>query len=114
VQVGSLSVPIPSPITGTVESSQVPTEWTLPQADGWMVALRPERLGEEIRPLRLAEEAGRFLASEFRRLSETLHGLRLAPAATMPDGGEPIGGLLAVLDDGSRAVVVHEFLGPRD
>jgi glycine cleavage system H protein len=113
VQVGTFIVPIPSPVTGVIDASRVPSEGSLPQAEGWMVALRPERLGEEIRLMRLAEDAGRFLASEFRRLSETLHGLRLAPAATMPDGGEPIGGLLAVLDDGAREVLVHEFLSAR-
>lgn len=114
VQVGALSVPIPSPVTGLVEASQVPTEGAMPRPEAWMVALRPERLGEEIRPLRLAEDAGRWLASEFRRLSEVLHGLRLAPAAaTMPDGGEPVEGLLGVLDAGGREVVLHEFLGAR-
>jgi glycine cleavage system H lipoate-binding protein len=112
VQLGSATVPIPAPVTGTIEASQIPQDGSGPRPEAWMVAIRPERLGEEIRPLRVAEEAGRWLAREFGRLSEVLHGLRLAPAAaTMPDGGEPVDGLLKVLDEGGRQVVVHEFFG---
>lgn len=112
VQVGPATVPIPAPVTGTVESSQLPQAGVGANPEAWMVAIRPERLGEEIRPLRVAEEARRWLVREFGRLSEVLHGLRLAPAAaTMPDGGEPVDGLLGVLDEGGRQVVVHEFFG---
>jgi glycine cleavage system H lipoate-binding protein len=112
VQVGPAAVPIPAPVTGIVEASQIPQSGPGTRPEAWMVAIRPERLGEEIRPLRVAEEAGRWLATEFGRLSEVLHGLRLSPvAATMPDGGEPVDGLLGVLDDGGREVLVHEFFG---
>lgn len=113
VQMGEAELPIASPVSGVLHATQVPnggmvSEGTDP--DAWLVAVEPERMGEEIRPLRLAEEAASWLSNEFARLRETLHGLHLRPAATLPDGGEPAEGLLRVLDAKDRDAVLRGFL----
>jgi glycine cleavage system H lipoate-binding protein len=113
VQMGETELPIASPVSGVLHATQVPnggmvSEGTDP--DAWFVSVEPERMGEEIRPLRLAEEAASWLATEFARLRETLHGLHLRPAATLPDGGEPAAGLLRVLDARDRDAVLRGFL----
>jgi hypothetical protein len=75
--------------------------------------MKPERLGFEIRALRVAEEATAWLRAEAKRLTETLHGLRLATANALPDGGEPADGLLRTLDAEARERIVAEFFGAR-
>jgi len=113
VQLGDTELPIFSPISGVLEATQVPYARAgsrCPNPESWICAVQPERLSEEIRPLRIAEEAARWLASEFARLREVLHGLHLRPAATLPDGGEPADALLRILEPRDRAVVVRGFL----
>jgi glycine cleavage system H lipoate-binding protein len=111
IQVGEIEVPIASPVSGILEKTQIPSNGrTGTDPESWLCTLQPEKLGEEIRPLRLAEEAASWLAGEFARLRETLHGLRLSPAmATLPDGGEPADGLLRFLDAPGRDAVVRSF-----
>jgi glycine cleavage system H lipoate-binding protein len=112
IQLGDVEVPIASPVSGIIEKTQIPADGRMgTDPESWLCSLMPERLGEEIRPLRLAEEAAAWLTSEFSRLRETLHGLRLSPAmATLPDGGEPADGLLRFLDAPGRDAVVRGFL----
>jgi glycine cleavage system H lipoate-binding protein len=113
VQMGEAELPIASPVSGVLHATQVPnggmvSEGTDP--DAWLVSIEPERMGEEIRPLRLAEEAASWLATEFARLRDTLLGLQLRPAATLPDGGEPAAGLLRILEAKDRDAVLKGFL----
>lgn len=113
VQMGDTELPITSPVSGVLHASQVPnggmvSEGTDP--DAWLVTMEPERMGEEIRPLRLAEDAASWLGGEFARLREVLHGLHLRPAATLPDGGEPAEGLLRILEAKDRDAVLRGFL----
>jgi len=113
IQLGDAELPITSPVSGVLYATQVPnggmvSEGTDP--DAWLVTVEPERMSEEIRPLRIAESAASWLADEFARLRETLHGLHLRPAATLPDGGEPAEGLLRILDAKDRDAVLRGFL----
>jgi len=113
VQIGDAELPIASPVSGVLHSTQVPNGGKVSAGtdpDAWLVTVEPDRIGQEIRPLRLAEEAASWLASEFARLRETLHGLHLRPAATLPDGGEPAEGLLRILEAKDRDVVLRGFL----
>jgi glycine cleavage system H lipoate-binding protein len=111
IQVGDAEIPMTSPVSGVLEKTQIPAHGrTGTDPESWLCSLQPEKLGEEIRPLRLAEEAASWLTGEFARLRETLHGLRLSPAmATLPDGGEPVDGLLLFLDGPGRDTVVRSF-----
>jgi glycine cleavage system H lipoate-binding protein len=111
VKAGNITVPVVSPVSGIVEATQLPD----PNAKGtdagaWLVSMKPERLGFEIRALRVAEEAAAWMKGEFRRLTESLHGLRAATAGAVPDGGEPADGLLRELDRDERDTIVRDFL----
>jgi len=94
-----------------IEATQLPASGARGNdASAWFVSVKPERLGFEIRSLRVAEDAASWLKAEFRRLSEALHGLRLQTAGALPDGGEPADGLLRVLDAASREELLRGFL----
>lgn len=113
IQIGDTELPIASPVTGVLNATQVPNGGIVSDRtdpDAWIVTVEPERMGEEIRPLRLAEEAAAWLSNEFARLTEMLHGLHLRPAATLPDGGEPAAGLLRILRADDRDAVLRGFL----
>ena len=114
VHVGDVEIPIPSPITGVLESTQVPADGSVLATDpeSWICAIKPERLAEEIRPLRIAEDAARWMGAEFGRLREMVQSLRLSPAAVglLPDGGELADGLLRVLPASERDIVIREFI----
>jgi glycine cleavage system H lipoate-binding protein len=111
VQLGDMELPIASPVSGIVEATQVPPgNLTGTDPELWLCSVQPDDLSAEIRPLRIAGEAASWLQSEFARLRETIHGLRLAAVPTLPDGGEPTDGLLRVLQGKDRDVVLQEFL----
>jgi glycine cleavage system H lipoate-binding protein len=111
VKAGDMEVPFASPVSGMVQSTQLPGSGVRGnEAAAWFAAVKPERLGFEIRSLRVAEDAAAWLRAEFRRLSETLQGLRLQTAGALPDGGEPADGLLRVLDAASREELLRGFL----
>jgi glycine cleavage system H lipoate-binding protein len=112
VQVGSIEIPFASPVSGTVRETRVPDGEAGARPDAWLCTVEPDRLAEDIRPFRLAEEAGAWLGMEFQRLRESIHALRLRPAmaGALPDGGEPVEGLLKVLDSEGRDHLVRDFL----
>ncbi len=110
VQLGDVEVPIASPISGTLQATQVPEGDATLSPDSWLCSIEPERLGEEIRPMRIAEQATAWMAGEFQRLREMLHTLQLRPAMTLPDGGELASGLLRILEPKDRDAVVEEFI----
>jgi|GEM_PF-5309692 len=111
VQLGDMELPISSPVSGVLEATQIPADGDAgTDPDRWLCAVQPDDLSADMRPLKIAADAAAWLGVEFARLRETLHGLRLAPVATLPDGGEPAHGLLRVLQGKDRDVVLHEFL----
>ena len=111
VKTGDVEVPFASPVSGMVQTTQLPASGARGNdASAWFAAVKPERLGFEIRSLRVAEDAQSWLRAEFRRLSEALLGLRLQTAGALPDGGEPADGLLRALDAASRETLLRGFL----
>jgi glycine cleavage system H lipoate-binding protein len=111
IQLGDTELPISSPVSGVLEATQVPPGTDAgTDPDRWLCAVQPDDLSSDMRPLRIAGDAAGWLAAEFARLREMLHGLRLAPVATLPDGGEPAHGLVRVLQGKDRDDVLHEFL----
>jgi glycine cleavage system H lipoate-binding protein len=84
-----------------------------PYGDGWLVVVRPRRLAEGLRRLRVGEDAARWLGSEAARLRDFLAVQVPADAvlgATMPDGGAPVDGLLEQLDQPVWERFEAEFL----
>ncbi len=111
VKGGDVEVPFASPVSGVVQTTQVPAAGAMGNdPSAWFATVKPERLGFEIRSLRVAEDAASWLRAEFQRLGESLHGLRLQTAGALPDGGEPADGLLRVLDAAGREVLLRGFL----
>ena len=111
VKAGELEVPFASPVSGVVQTTQLPAGGARGNdASAWFASVKPERLGFEIRSLRVAEDAAAWLRAEFRRLGEALHGQRLQTAGALPDGGEPADGLLRELDAASREELIRGFL----
>ena len=111
VKAGNVEVPFSSPLSGIVKATQIPDAAAKgTDAAAWLVSVEPERLGFEIRTLRVAEDAAAWLQGEFKRLGETLFDLRLATAGVLPDGGEPADGLLRVLEGEARDTLIRGFL----
>jgi glycine cleavage system H lipoate-binding protein len=101
-----------SPLSGTVTA--VRPEGSKEGEEGWLVSLKPSRLGGEFRALLAAEEAAGWLRGEFQRFREfVVDGLRMSPA-TLPDGGVPAEGALTLLPDGAIGEFAEEFLGVED
>jgi glycine cleavage system H lipoate-binding protein len=107
---GERRLVFPSPLTGTVRAVKPEN------ADGgerdWVLTLSPRRLGMEIGGLFVAERAIGWLRKEFERFREFLvDGFRSDPAcATLPDGGEPARGALALLPEDQWHEFEDEFL----
>ena len=101
-------IEVRSPLSGTVTA--VRPEGRDDGEEGWLVSLRPSRLGGEFRSLLAAEEATHWLRSEFIRFREFLvDGLRMSPF-TLPDGGVPAEGALTLLPDEAIGEFEAEFL----
>lgn len=65
IQLGETEIPITSPVSGTIEKTQIPANGrTGTDPESWLCSLQPEKLGEEIRPLRLAEDAASWLSAD--------------------------------------------------
>jgi glycine cleavage system H protein len=104
-----------SPLTGRVEErNRAPS---LRGTPSWLVRLAPARLAEELKTLRVGEEALTWLGREVARFREFLvDGMRAArPApATLPDGGLPAEGVLSVLPVEVWEAFEDEFLAEEE
>ena len=105
---------LPAPVSGVIETVNGPLiahPEGLEDAyrDGWAYTLRPSRLGEEVRILRVAEAGMTWLREEMGRFVDWMAGMR--PAAALQDGGMPATGALAHLDDVAWESFQKEFLG---
>ena len=84
-----------------------------PYVDGWICAVKPSNLGENIKVLKIAKDAAVWLKEEVVRFKEILMGrnLQLTPEyATIQDGGDIIDGLLEILGDEQWELFNSEFL----
>jgi glycine cleavage system H protein len=75
-----------------------------PYGEGWLVRVLPRGLGVALGGLAVGEEARDWLRREASRLRDRLVALAAGPApalATAPDGGLPVEGVAALLDENS-------------
>ena len=106
-----------APLSGTIESSNQ-TLAAHPESlersaygENWTYTLRPDRLGEEIGLLQVAERASRWLDAELRRLADWVGSLAPAqPGVAMQDGGLPVSGILTQLDETACRDFQQQFL----
>jgi len=120
IENGGKRLRVPSPISGTVESinDDLAAHPSLvsdaPYGGGWACCIRASQLGSEIRELRIAETAVTWLKEEVNSFVDWLRGgsFSTAPAA-IQDGGKPVSGSLAQLDQDAWTAFETEFLGLR-
>jgi glycine cleavage system H lipoate-binding protein len=114
---------LPAPMSGVIEA----VNQTLGEAQespgndpyqrGWIYQLKPSRLGYEIQGLRVAETAKAWLGNEVRRFVDWASDIMSAPmkhahaGVSLQDGGMPVVGVLAHLDDSAWNDFQVEFLG---
>jgi glycine cleavage system H lipoate-binding protein len=111
IKVGDEELPIPAPVGGTIKETRAAHATASGNdPDAWLVALEPDHLAADLRPMRLAEEASSWLSEEMRRLRLALEELHFATNGTLLDGGEPTSGILGALGKSQREQLVHLFL----
>lgn len=118
VHQGGKSVAFPSPLEGTVTA--INTEVLRhpeglnqePYEGGWLLRLKPANLAQELRRLRIGEEARAWMHEEVSRFAGFL-GRRMpadAVGATAQDGGLPVSGVMEHLDGKAWEEFEEEFL----
>jgi glycine cleavage system H lipoate-binding protein len=111
LKVGGEELPVPSPVGGTVKETRAAHAMASGNdPDAWLVALEPDHLAADLRPMRLAEEATSWLLEEMRRLRLALEELHFATNGTLLDGGEPTTGILGELGKSQREQLFQLFL----
>ena len=84
-----------------------------PYIDGWVCAIKPSSLGENIKALKIAKDAAIWLKEEITRFKEVMlrKSLQLVPGyETIQDGGEIVDGLLEFLGDEQWELFEKNFL----
>jgi len=113
---GDKSVCFAMPLNGVVESvnAAVLSDPGHLQSDSqaWLMVVRPKRLSDGLRRLRVGEDATRWMRAEVARLRDFLAAVPVADpvGVTLHDGGEPSTGLLEHLDVYSWQRFESEFL----
>ncbi len=110
-----------SPVSGTVTAVNGYMLYDLAEINlrdlstEWIVDLMPSRLSEELAGLNIAERAREWLMKELERFSDFLNAQSLRPelaGITLQDGGEPIAGVVRMLDEQALEQFEREFLHP--
>ncbi|OGW13778.1 MAG: hypothetical protein A3G93_09315 [Nitrospinae bacterium RIFCSPLOWO2_12_FULL_45_22] len=111
---GDRTVDIKSPIAGTVCSvndklSRYPTLVNqFPYGKGWIVKLRPDNLSDDIRNLRVANEALKWFREELERF-QSLLSPRPLQVQILQDGGTVVDDLWAYLDNDTWLSIKKNF-----
>jgi glycine cleavage system H protein len=88
-----------------------------PYRAGWICAVKPRNLAQNLKYLFTADEAGQWLKSEARRFQEffaaaSIDNMQLG--RVMQDGGELAGGVLEFANDATWKQFNQMFLRPQD
>ncbi|HYW69483.1 MAG TPA: hypothetical protein VE961_00525 [Pyrinomonadaceae bacterium] len=112
-----------SPIDGTVTMVDKELRWHPemiagdPYKEGWVCAIKPRNLAQNLKHLFAADDASMWLKSEAQRFqdffaAQTVDNLRLGQV--LPDGGELASGVLEFADDDTWKRFNEMFLRPQD
>ena len=88
-----------------------------PYKAGWICAVKPRNLAQNLKHLFTADEAGQWLKSEARRFQEFFAAMsvdNLQLGRVMQDGGELAGGVLEFANDATWKQFNEMFLRPQD
>ncbi len=120
IRIESEMIRIPSPISGVVKGvdTDVGVGMKLPLhqetlEDNWWVRILPEDATVEDTRMKTAREAGRWLQAEMEKLHNFLDAQSSRPSlagVTLADGGEPVAGVLRLLDPEGIRLFEKEFL----
>ena len=119
LKVGSRMLRIPAPVSGEVAVVRAKGFGDISNTARrsvkreWLVAMKPSSCEEELGQLTMAEQAAEWLKGEMERFREFLsaQSVRSAMAhATLADGGEPVIGVLGLLDDKGWEDFQKEFM----
>jgi glycine cleavage system H protein len=122
VRQGGRRAAFASPLDGIVSAVDKELAWhpemveVDPYRDGWVCSINPKNLAQNLRRLRVAEEARAWLKDEVERFQEffaarPLQDMQLGQV--MQDGGHPAGGALELADEETWKDFVDIFLRPR-
>lgn len=115
------TISLPAPISGTVVDVN-PILERLPKflshdpyVEGWLVAIEPLRLTDELPMLRIADDAAQWIKAEVNRFRDFIFNQSpqyqtALSGATMLDGGVPIHGVLEQADGKLWSAFQQEFL----
>ena len=115
--------PFASPVDGVVTTVDEDLAWhpELIQSDpyraGWVCSLDPQNLSQNLKQLRIAEEARNWLKTEVRRFQDFFAARPLDNTQlgqVLQDGGQPTGGVLEFMDGDTWSQFVEVFLRPRE
>jgi len=84
-----------------------------PYRAGWLLSLEPTNLAQNLRKLRIASEASRWLETELKRFAEFLAVRMVRPqevGVTLPDGGIHIKGIVEKMDENTLEALTNQFL----
>ncbi|NOY05040.1 MAG: glycine cleavage system protein H [Chlorobi bacterium] len=76
----------------------------------WLVEIKPRRLEKALKNMRIAEAARQWLQAEKNRFTDFLAVRQGGAAPVLQDGGEPVPGILARMDDSAWETFQREFL----
>lgn len=111
---GRKRIDLVSPLDGIV-SAVNPDPGALagdPYQSGWLVAIRPANLAQNLKKLRVAADAAAWIEKETRRFAEFIALYSARPQAvgvTMQDGGEAAAGALEKVDGELLQIVLRKF-----
>ena len=111
-----------SPVDGTITMIDKELRWHPemmegdPYKEGWVCAIKPRNLSQNLKQLFAADEATKWLKSEAQRFqdffaAQAMDNLQLGHV--MQDGGELAGGVLEFADDGTWEGFNELFLRPQ-
>ena len=98
---------LPIPVSGTVQKvnqtmmEQPSRIGTKTLAKEWLIDIKPSRLSEELHVMNIAEQVRQWIGKEIERIKEFLVSQSGRPelvGGSLPDGGEPVVGVLNMLD----------------
>jgi hypothetical protein len=79
----------------------------------WLIDISPSNLSGEVKTLNIAEQIGDWINGEMERIKDfllTQSGRPELVGATFPDGGEPVQGVLNMLDPEGIKQFEKQFL----
>lgn len=84
-----------------------------PYHQGWICSLSPKELAKSLRRLSIAEEAMAWLNQEVQRFQAFIFARpieNMALGHVLQDGGQPVGGILEWMDEGTWRLFSRQFL----